>query len=263
MRLSAATLRAIMLAIAISASAQATDAQSQDHALERPVHPFQCEEWEALIEERLESDDPLERSLGQIYGHDDYSWCQTQRTRVREQRESRWDFNLPGLGALAEIMRLLAIAGLGALVIWALWRWRRQIGQLVETVGHRRRKPLEAARQEPVPEQIELPPDISAKARELWNEGHPREAASLLYRGALTRLLAEVRNAESRTEREVQRLLRARGLKPGTLAYMDALILCWQRTAWAHQPPGKDEFECLLDQWPQHCLQPLKQGGGS
>lgn len=256
----AAMLGMVLLGATSPATAQSFEFPVEDSEIDRPAQPYYCEKWQALIDERLASEDSLERSLGEIYGTEDFSWCQTQRVRVREERESRWDFKLPGLTTLAEIMRLLAIVSLVALVIWAVWRWRRQLGEMVVTVSQRRRNRVEAARHEPVSAQIELPPDVSAGARELWNQGLPREAVSLLYRGALAQLLAHVRSGESRTEREVQRLLRGQGLKPTTLAYMDKLISCWQRTAWAHQPPGSDEFEQLLEAWPRNCLQTNRPG---
>ena len=91
-----------------------------------------------------------------------------------------------------------------------------------------------------------LPADIGAAARALFGRGELRAALSLLYRGALSRLVhvhgVPVRAAS--TESECLKLA-ARRLAPSSQAYLGRLVQCWQSVAYARRQPGDEDLEQL------------------
>jgi len=92
-----------------------------------------------------------------------------------------------------------------------------------------------------------LPGDVAAAARGLWAAGHQREALSVLYRGCLAGLAAQVR--DSATEDEVLRELQER-LPAHEYAYVARLTRLWQAAAYARRLPRQADFEGLLRDWP-------------
>src|SRR5699024_2710216 len=148
----------------------------------------ECERWQAHIGQLRESDDALERQLGELHARPDLAYCQEKQVRT-----SRFDFDLdwepgslPDFGGLALVVKWLVILGLGALGRWLILRLRK--------LPAFQRAPADAATEPPQPrflaEALEapLPDDIPAAAREAWRRGDKRLALSLLYRGALERL---------------------------------------------------------------------------
>lgn len=91
-----------------------------------------------------------------------------------------------------------------------------------------------------------LPDDIGAAARALWQRGEQRAALSLLYRGALSRLVhghgVPIRSAS--TERECLVLAAAR-VSPAALDFLSRLVAGWQSVAYAQRELPADRFEAL------------------
>jgi hypothetical protein len=81
-----------------------------------------------------------------------------------------------------------------------------------------------------------LPDDIGAAAWALWQAGDVGAALSLLYRGALSRLIHRhaVPIAASTTEGECIELARDR-LEPGALRYLSRLVLAWQAVVYGRR----------------------------
>ena len=94
-----------------------------------------------------------------------------------------------------------------------------------------------------------LPKDVGGAARELWLRGELRAALSLLYRGALSRLVhghgIAIRSAS--TENDCLRLAHAR-LQPDSIDYLRQLIACWQAAAYAqHEVPAEHLERLCVD----------------
>ena len=91
-----------------------------------------------------------------------------------------------------------------------------------------------------------LPRDVGAAARELALKGELRAAMSLLYRGALSRLVhahgAPIRSAS--TENDCLRLASAR-LTADAQAYLQALVGCWQAVAYTQRQVLPEDLEPL------------------
>lgn len=91
-----------------------------------------------------------------------------------------------------------------------------------------------------------LPADIGAAARELLARGEQRAALSLLYRGALSRLVhghgVAIRAAS--TERECLALAAPR-LAPTSHVFLTELVAGWQAVAYARRELPTDSLEQL------------------
>lgn len=91
-----------------------------------------------------------------------------------------------------------------------------------------------------------LPEQIGRAAAALWQRGETRAALSLLYRGALSRLVHqhEVPIRASSTEGECLALA-ARRLPPERSAYFSRLVGAWQRAVYGARLPASDEVLAL------------------
>ncbi len=174
-----------------------------------------------------------------------WHWKDWTEPKPRSNRSiPEWLFHLLGL-ILKGIIILAAALG----VIWFLWRfflsraggWARETGKM------------------PVPDDLfgldirpgSLPKDIAGAALALWRAGDRRAAMSLLYRGALARLVHE-RGLEvppGATEGDclhaAEPVLDAEGR-----GYFRALTLAWQALAYAHE--DSVEGEALCEGWRRH-----------
>ena len=91
-----------------------------------------------------------------------------------------------------------------------------------------------------------LPPDIGAAAAALWQRGEARAAMSLLYRGALSRLVHAhgVPIRASSTEGDCLRLAAAR-LQAPAQAYLAGLVAAWRETVYAGRTPAAEQGRLL------------------
>ncbi len=91
-----------------------------------------------------------------------------------------------------------------------------------------------------------LPDDIGAAALALWRAGRVQEAMSLLYRGALSRLVHAhaVPIRSSSTEGDCLLLARPRVPAPA-YAYLARLVAAWRSTVYAGRQPADDEVAGL------------------
>ncbi|KPK39532.1 MAG: hypothetical protein AMJ69_05395 [Gammaproteobacteria bacterium SG8_47] len=106
-----------------------------------------------------------------------------------------------------------------------------------------------------------LPPDLAMRAWQLWQAGHASEALSLLYRGALSHLVAVRGLSLPPSATEGDCLASARqavdSLGADTLSYFECVVRTWQALAYAQRRPDSSQVQALCSAWPQHF------GGGS
>lgn len=244
-------LASIALAGLLLASCSAFGSVPEESNVPSRILPFECDQWAEQIEQLKNSEDDLERQLGALHDEPDLRYCQTRRVRVDEtpDRESSRGFDIPGWLLLPELARALAIIVLTALVIWMIWRWGRYMNPRQKSEA-RPDAQAGAVEHAAVARPDALPEDIPGAAARAWQAGDAREAVSLLYRGAVDRLLPR-RRAD--TEREVLGALRSRSLSDGTHRYLNELVQTWLQTAWADSPPTAQGFERLRNRWSDHC----------
>ena len=95
-----------------------------------------------------------------------------------------------------------------------------------------------------------LPKDIVGEAQKLWQAKKHREALSLLYRGALVRLInqEQVKLEDSYTEGDVLKQA-SKKLVSGKQNYLTLLTSQWKLIAYAHRSPTDDKVQQLFNQW--------------
>jgi hypothetical protein len=95
-----------------------------------------------------------------------------------------------------------------------------------------------------------LPENIVDEARKLWQSGQHRESLSLLYRGALVRLINQekVKLQNSHTEGDVLKHA-ALKLNKTKQSYLKSLTTQWQLIAYAHRSPSESNMQMLFDCW--------------
>ncbi len=98
-----------------------------------------------------------------------------------------------------------------------------------------------------------LPDDIIGESRKLWNDNKHRESLSLLYRGALIRLInhEQVQLKDSFTEGDVLRHSKKQITESKQL-FLNNLTSNWKKIAYAHRHPSDPEMEKLFSTWVSH-----------
>lgn len=167
----------------------------------------------------------------------------------RQQKDPELQWLVDFLRWLSDASRAIVwiLGGVAvALVLVGLRRWMQVRGGL-----------LPAARPE-LPSHVQsldirpasLPPDIGAAAARLWERGEHRQALSLLYRGALSRLVhghaVPIRAAS--TEGECVALARSR-LEPGRGDFFARLVGAWQLAVYGGRMPAHEQALALCHEF--------------
>lgn len=163
------------------------------------------------------------------------------------------------LGWLRDLVKTIAegarwlIWGLGALLFaWVLLRIRGWVRVRAEGARPARGPlPSHVGSLDIRPES--LPDDIGLGAAELWRRGRERAALSLLYRGALSRLVhvhaVPVRAAS--TEGECVALASGR-LAPAAHGFFVALVDAWQLAAYSGRLPSTAQVLAVCGEFDRH-----------
>lgn len=212
-----------------------------------------------------------------VLDHPDFSVTKETKTWVP-------DFDTGGdgvggsafMGFLATVVKGLGWILVGAAIIGLIVYLARR-AETVRVLGAVKRapKPVEAfgldLREE------SLPADIAAAAKELARQGAIVPCLSLLYRGALHRLVEgdELELFPGDTEHDCMRRVSesahagsgSPGAVPDAVArradYFGSLTRRWLNAAWGASPPGSDDAIGLCDGWAIHFQgQPKVRRGG-
>lgn len=188
----------------------------------------------------------VEAAASAVRADPDLGGFRTERTwrfkdRGRDEPVSADPFWLNLARWLAEGARgLVWLLGavLLALLLVSARRWLAVHGDAIHTRGAR--LPSHVRELDIRPES--LPDDIGAAVRELWLAGERRAALSLLYRGALSRLVHsyEVAIGDASTEGDCIRLARA-ALPAERSDFVTALVGAWQLAVYGNRPLRSDD----------------------
>lgn len=158
-----------------------------------------------------------------------------------------------GLGAelLFQIVGVLALVllffALGVLMVNLLKK--RSLGGSPLQEKLRRPPPTMVMGMAVTPES--LPEDLLGQAKAYWSKGQPKLAMSLLYRGALTKLITEKEVAIENSDTESECLAQVQQAVPGAMAnYFKSLSAHWMRIAYSREDLPREEFESLCANWP-------------
>lgn len=210
---------------------------------------------EYLTRERLPPEASQEQ-MANVMAREEFSRMRTvKRWRAKEDKAEQ-DEPLQ----LSEALQVL-FAGILKTLLWIalalglilLLVYHRQLLALLKPVKRRKGKP-------PPPDILfgmdirpeSLPVDIASASRHLWERGKPREALSLLYRGALMRLTRHDQLAvqASHTEGDILHLAHHH-LSSSRLGWLVATTSAWQEIAYAHRIPDTQQVMPLFDGWQQ------------
>ena len=183
-----------------------------------------------------------ESDLGGI--HTERTWRFKKRDSARTSPDPFW-FDLALW--LAEGGRWLVWLLGAAAVVAALVTARRWLAVHGEAIRSRdARLPSHVRELDIRPES--LPADIGAAVRALWLAGERRAALSLLYRGALSRLVHshDVAIGDASTEGDCIRLARA-ALPAERGDFVATLVGVWQLAVYGDRPPANEQVMGLCD----------------
>ena len=187
--------------------------------------------------------------IGEIKADKDFT-VHTETYTVPDPVKGGWNWSGEWLAGLGMVLFVLVIGALIGFVIWMVWRFRHVFRGDVSPAGKRVPPPLARVvmGMEVTPES--LPPDIPARAMELWGVGRRQEAMSLLYRGAISRLIegGGVEIAESDTESDCLRRVTAEA--PPHSGYFTGLTEAWMKLAYARSEPPEETMRELCASWP-------------
>jgi hypothetical protein len=199
---------------------------------------------------------PARDAVVEVLADPDFGGMRTVTGWQPRERE-RDTTDLPELGWLGELGSLMAsalralswvvILALALALLWSLLRRWRGLPPEAKTGG--------------APETLfglaiapdSLPDDVAAAALAALEQGRLREALSLLYRGALSRLVHArgLRIGEGATEGDVLRLVRRR--LPGAAAdYFARLLPAWIALAYGHRAPQVEQVHELCIDYARH-----------
>jgi hypothetical protein len=147
------------------------------------------------------------------------------------------------------LMWLLGAIAVALLIVFA-WRWMRVRADAVSgraavlTPSHVNDLDIRPD---------SLPDDIAGSARALWQRGEQRAALSLLYRGALSRLVHDhgVAIGGASTEGECVVLAHA-ALPAAGGAFFERLVGAWQMAVYAARWPDAESVAALFDGFDAH-----------
>lgn len=139
----------------------------------------------------------------------------------------------------------IVIAGLLLVLLLNVRRWL----PWVTAVRARRRAP-DAIEVHEIETAAAMPDDVANAVRALWERGRAREALSLLYRAAVSRLADRLGAPLPPGATEAECLRQARKLGEDAYASLFARIVrCWQAAAYAQRLPAEPDVEALLRAW--------------
>ena len=95
-----------------------------------------------------------------------------------------------------------------------------------------------------------LPKDISLAANQMWQSGHHRDAVSLLYRGALSRLFSQskIELPPGATEQDCLQQV-SNNCSAELSHHFSELTRLWVLIAYAHRLPESSHFDTLREHW--------------
>ncbi|MCP4043060.1 MAG: DUF4129 domain-containing protein, partial [Gammaproteobacteria bacterium] len=206
------------------------------------------EETQRIIQEVLADDDFGKREESgywkyvgeEIKSDTDWDWLETL-----------FDLLAGFFQGFAQVGEILLWLGGGILVVYLIYRIAANREWLLHRLPARRRRapaPVELFGLEVAPES--LPDDIAGAALRLTAAGKLREALSLLYRGALVKLVHEFRLEVpgSATEGECVHLVAASRPAEET-GFFTELTRIWLRMAYGHLPLENRQVETLCRDW--------------
>lgn len=213
--------------------------------------PVSAADYPDAAESKVIIDEILsDKDFGEVRLVNRLRYIKKEKEETETQSNTGW---LNGLSGFSDAVRLIlwfvAIAAMLLLLIYAV-RNRKHLASFLPGRGFSRSQPTQQLFDlEIAPES--LPVDIPGQARALVNRGRQREAMSLLYRGALSRLVHQygVTISHSATEQECveQVELNQPDIRRDTFTTLTRL---WLRSAYTRSVLANEDITALCSEWP-------------
>ena len=205
-------------------------------------------------ESRTEGDDEISEALTTVYEREEFE--------IHSKKGREWMPELssgPNLDIFEIILKLLGWGIFITVVCAAVFFLVRYLTQLLPSMKSLRKDKPTLARtvmgMELTPES--LPEDLLGEARRRWQAGDHREAMSLLYRGALSKLTRVRQLPIQDSDTEDDCLMRVVGHEePDLVSYFTELTRLWVTAAYAGRHATSSQFDALCERWPFEGLTP-------
>ena len=192
-----------------------------------------------------------EQAVQQVLADPDFERRTVKHKRFELQDTSRGFSSMGGLGSL------------GRVLVWALLGVLVAVLAVVVIRYFANRPPSAArttsARNKASPDVVmgmdvrpgSLPADLVAEAMRLWRAGRGAEALSLLYRGAISRLIADNQLAIEPADTEHDCVRRIENLRDEQRrSYFGRLTDAWVMARYARRDPDDRTMQQLCQSWP-------------
>jgi hypothetical protein len=225
---------------------------SDVNAQDSEVHPNEQEAQQSVG--GTEEADEVTDALATVYEREEFKIHRKQGREWMPQASSS-----SGSGALEILLRLLSWGIFIAFVCFVAVMLMRYLARWQPGVKSLRKNEPELVRtvmgMELTPES--LPDDLRGEARRQWQAGNHREAMSLLYRGALSKLTRVRQLPIQDSDTEDDCLLRVAGHEePDVVSYFTELTRVWVTAAYADRHASSTQFDALCERWPFEGLTP-------
>ncbi|CBL46846.1 Hypothetical protein HDN1F_32630 [gamma proteobacterium HdN1] len=150
---------------------------------------------------------------------------------------------------VARIAEILLWIGVAAL-LWVLIQLWPRFQHSWSTRTAARKAPPSVVIQSHEESPYAFPVEITEAAKQYWHTGQHRAALSLLYRGALAQLAAQLQLPLEGSHTEAESMEICRQHCPAEVnRYFQHLTDAWVRIAYGHQSVKQEEFELLTNDW--------------
>lgn len=212
-----------------------------------------------------EQQEKLRKEVEQLFKSEDFrsyrceeAWRRKERPDASKPPDWKPRDTLPDLTVFAEIAKLVLIALALCFAAWLLYRYRDQLGALLQRESPR--AATEIAGLDIRPES--LPDDVPAAVRKLWGQGERRAALALLYRATLSRLASQdgLLLTRGATENDCLRLANRactnRQLRAERLQVTADATALWLDGAYGNRWPGNEVLEAVCAAWQREFAKP-------
>lgn len=248
-QLSSNKLSSVLLAFVLSSTVLGALLGCQPvYAADEPVSSIvlPAEESKQTIEDLMKTEELKHKKEATFWKLKDFDWDKEKEPELNGFEESvRFVGQLFAVIFESALWILLVVAIILLIVYRDRWLSLFNMGDPVE---EKKAKPDILFGMDIRPDS--LPDDIPAAANAFWQQGKQREALSLLYRGALMRLVNkdDIALEDSHTEGDVIKLSR-KVLIVQREQYLEKLTNVWRRAAYAHRFPDDVEAQFLFQHW--------------
>ena len=192
-----------------------------------------------------------EQAIERVLADPDFEW-RTAKHKRYELRKTNGGFgHMGGLGSIGRVLVWVLLGVLVAAVAWVLLRYFLNRAPMTTRTSATPNKASPDVVMGMDVRPGSLPVDLVAEAMRLWRDGRGAEALSLLYRGAISRLIADDQLAIEPADTEHDCVRRMENLRDEQRrSYFGRLTDAWVMARYARREPDDRTMQQLCQNWP-------------